>query len=369
MFLRVAGFKVPLQVRNFATSTGKDAKYLNPNYSKYLIIGAGNAGVAMANLLPKIGACKPTDIRVLEPNVTLTHEPSLDLVPIELAKSESISTQLLKLVNEKTVVFNHEVTELHPDKNIAITDSRKYEYDYLVLATGTVPDYSSIKGLNEALDDPVSGVFTTSDLQSAKRGQSIMSNYKKGHAIFYNADFQTRRYESAINQALLFEEHLRNSRGTTIRNLTTLEYVSTFGTMLPIPKNSLYLNRLFDERAIAKDFGMTLVGIDKTKRVAEFKKRGSDKKMKKQFDMLFVAPPYKQSSLFQKSTGLLDDKGSVDINRNTLIHNKYSNVAVVGHCTGFPTIYSGKSTKQTSRGCCGESEARLKRQGSRASLQ
>jgi len=56
-----------------------------------------------------------------------------------------------------------------------------------------------------------------------------------------------------------------------------------------------------------------------------------------QYEMLHVTPPM-GPSLVIKGGPLADEIGWLDVNKETLQHNRYPNVFGIGDCTSLPTI-------------------------------
>ena len=59
-----------------------------------------------------------------------------------------------------------------------------------------------------------------------------------------------------------------------------------------------------------------------------------------QYEMLHVTPPM-GPNLVIKGSPLADEAGWLDINKDTLQHNKYPNVFGIGDCTSLPTSKTG----------------------------
>lgn len=59
-----------------------------------------------------------------------------------------------------------------------------------------------------------------------------------------------------------------------------------------------------------------------------------------QYEMLHVTPPM-GPSLVVKGSQLADENGWLDVNKETLQHNKYPNVFGIGDCTNLPTAKTG----------------------------
>ena len=56
-----------------------------------------------------------------------------------------------------------------------------------------------------------------------------------------------------------------------------------------------------------------------------------------QYDLLHISPPQSAPTFLQQSSGITDAAGFVDVNKGTLVHNKYSNVFALGDCSSLPT--------------------------------
>ncbi|KAG1152390.1 hypothetical protein G6F37_001592 [Rhizopus arrhizus] len=82
-----------------------------------------------------------------------------------------------------------------------------------------------------------------------------------------------------------------------------------------------------------KKFLHELVEINADNHQAIFKDNSKNGELKTfEYDFIHVAPPN-----FIKESKLVDANGWVDVNKDTLRHNKYSNVFALGYCSSLPT--------------------------------
>lgn len=102
-----------------------------------------------------------------------------------LAKAESTVKLNSEIFNPKINFTNNKVQKVIPEKNTILTDDGKeYTYDQLVVATGINPDFSAIKGLKEALDDPSCPVGSIYWKDYATKFNDLAEKFKGGKAVF-----------------------------------------------------------------------------------------------------------------------------------------------------------------------------------------
>merc|ERR1712066_465634 len=90
------------------------------------------------------------------------------------------------------------------------------------------------------------------------------------------------------------------------------------------------LRQLCDERGIVVEYENDLVELDYKNKCAVFKKG------KKLYDMIHVTPPQGPLNAYKDSV-LANEQGWIDVNAETLQHNKYPNIWALGDCSSLPT--------------------------------
>lgn len=326
--------------RTFATS--KQAPSVDPRHSRLIILGAGFSGLVASAYIPKISKINNFEIKMFEPRLNSYYTPNLDLAAFNIKSFEQIERPVLQSINNAINIEFSNVESINPANNTIVTsDKREYTYDYLVLATGLNQNSSEIAGLQEAIEDRDEAVVSTNTPEEALKCKRKLESFMAGNVIIYNDE--KAKPASALNQTLLLDNFLRE-RGTGLRQMSNLEYVTSGRTIFPLPKQSLKVQDIFREKGIGHDnFSLKLVEVDSKNKKAIFQDN-SNKRIEKNYDLLFVNP---KQELPKPLQNLANSEGYLQINPQTLIHEQYSNILALGQCTRSRTfIPSRKSTME-----------------------
>lgn len=118
---------------------------------KVVVLGAGYAGVHAAKLLNKINTKNSNmEITIIskEPYHTLMTE--LHEVAGDRVEPESVQVQLRKIFGATNInVITDKINKIDFDGQILYSDKQKYDYDYLLLGSGSEPAFFGIPGIEE----------------------------------------------------------------------------------------------------------------------------------------------------------------------------------------------------------------------------
>lgn len=141
---------------------------------RVVIIGSSFAGYATALSLSKLFHGRH-DITVIDKSPEFTFLPSLVWHPFGYRNSDDISFDTRPIYKDHDIEFIQEtVYGFDLDEQVIYTSSEDIAYDYLVLATGTKPNYGSIKGFA-----PENHIFTICTFGEAERTRIAWKNYLK----------------------------------------------------------------------------------------------------------------------------------------------------------------------------------------------
>ena len=106
---------------------------------KIVIIGAGFGGINAANILKKTGA----EITIIDKQNHHLFQPLLYQVAAGVLSASEIATPIRAIIGkrENTFVRMEEVQNIDREKRIVQTNSNQYDYDYLIVATGSTYSY------------------------------------------------------------------------------------------------------------------------------------------------------------------------------------------------------------------------------------
>ena len=129
------------------TTTTTEAYASSDAKGKIVIVGGGLAGVATAAKLTN--KLSNPDITIIEPNPhSVSYQPGQTLVAAGVWQKSDITYDTANFIPKGTKWIKEMVVSFDPANNKVKTQSgMEVAYDYLVVATGLVLDFASIKGL------------------------------------------------------------------------------------------------------------------------------------------------------------------------------------------------------------------------------
>lgn len=122
------------------------------NKTKILILGAGYSGVHVAKkLAKKYKKNENIEITLIDKNPFHTLMTELHEVAGGRVHPESVQIELRKIFNRTKVnVVTDYIEKVDTDKKLVTTTYGKYEYDYLVIGTGSEPSFFGVPGVKES---------------------------------------------------------------------------------------------------------------------------------------------------------------------------------------------------------------------------
>ncbi|KAG0645792.1 Heavy metal tolerance 2 [Hyphodiscus hymeniophilus] len=324
------------QSRNFATVSPVTG--VNRNH-KIVVVGGGSAGLAISHQLLRQGKFSQDDIAVVDPASWHHYQPGWTLVGGGLKTKESLRKPLSSLIDPKLRFYNTGVDGFSPDDNfITLRNGEKINYDHLVVVPGIIVDSSSVRGLSDALSNPDSFVSSTYHYDNCDKVFGTIQKLRKGRAIFTQPAGIIKCAGAPQKIMWLALDHWKRAGLYDVKNPSTSAINITFATGLPtmfgVPKYSAKLEELRIERCVDGLFQHDLIAIDGN--TATFARPDGKAQVTKKFDLLHVVPKNRPHD-FIKSSVIANDAGFVDVNEDTLRHQRYHNIWSAGDASNLPT--------------------------------
>jgi NADH dehydrogenase len=116
---------------------------------RVVVIGAGFAGISIAKKLKK----KSVQVVLIDKNNYHTFQPLLYQVATGGLESNSIAYPIRRIIKKwKNVFFRMaEVTRIIPEQNVIETNIGELTFDYLIIATGSCPNFFNLTDIQEKL--------------------------------------------------------------------------------------------------------------------------------------------------------------------------------------------------------------------------
>ncbi|CAK7218396.1 hypothetical protein SBRCBS47491_003495 [Sporothrix bragantina] len=307
---------------------------------KVVLVGAGTAGLSIGHQLLRSGKFAQDDIAIVDPATWHHYQPGWTLVGGGLKTKEELQSRLDEMIDPNIKFYNDSVGKFAPEQNVVtLGNGDKIGYEQLVVVPGVHIDYSSIRGLPEALEDRNSLVSTIYGYDHCDKVFRTIEALQKGTAIFTQPAGVIKCAGAPQKIMWLALDHWKQTGVYDPTNPSASPVKVAFATGLPVmfgvPKYSAKLDALRQERGVEGLFEHDLVSIDNGN-TATFARPNGQEKVTRKFDFLHAVPKMGPHA-FVKSSPLANAAGYVDVDDATTRHKKYANVWSAGDASSLPT--------------------------------
>ncbi|MDC1529081.1 NAD(P)/FAD-dependent oxidoreductase [Gammaproteobacteria bacterium] len=307
-----------------------------------VIVGGGSAGISVATSLLKRKS--DLDITIIDPAGDHYYQPGFTLVGGGVFTVDETRRSMASVMPKKVNWIQSAVATFDPDNNsLALEDGSTISYERLIVCPGLKLDWDAVEGLRETLGK--NGVTSNYLSDYAPYTWELVEQLESGKAIFTQPPMPIKC--AGAPQKVLYlsaDQWLQKGR---LKNINISFYNAgpvLFGVADYVPALQSYM----DKYGVALEFSQNLVKVDGPNKTAWFSKKdseGNTETVSTTFDMLHVCPPQTAPD-FIRSSPLADAAGWVDVDKNTLKHNKYGNVWGLGDATNSPNAKTAAAIRK-----------------------
>ncbi|SMC37622.1 NAD(P)/FAD-dependent oxidoreductase [Cellulophaga tyrosinoxydans] len=341
-------------------------------HHQILIIGGGTAGIMTGAQLQKKD--KNLDIAIIEPTEIHYYQPAWTLVGAGAYDYKKTAKPMSSVMPDGITWIKDKATGFDPEKNTVTTEKKgAITYDFLVVAPGLAYDFSLVPGLGEAMDKGV----VCSNYTNPEHTWEVIKNFKGGTALFTQPTTPIKCGGAPQKIMYLAESHFRKSG---VRKKTDVIFATGGTVIFGVKEVAKTLMEVVDRKDINLRFHHKLVAVDSDKQIAWYEmgkditsggcvvisgNEATDLKLDENFqynykdvkvtrdgnrygihyDMLHTAPP-SVAPKFVKDSVLVNDAGWVDVNHQTMQHNKFPNIFSLGDVAALPTAKTGAAIRK-----------------------
>jgi len=315
-----------------------------------VIIGGGTGGIMTAAQALKKSNFK---ITLIEPSHTHHYQPAWTLVGANTYNYAKTFKPMKDVIPKGVNWIKEYVRVVDPKKNsLTLASGTKLSYDFLVVSAGIKIANNLVEGLSQAIDKGV----VCSNYTNPQHTWQVLKNFKGGVALFTLPNTPIKCGGAPQKIMYLAEEYFKKKG---LRNNTTIVFATNGGVIFGVKPIKETLMSVIDKKNINIKFGHQLVKVDGEKQIAWYKlsenqsehnpkgiellKEGDLVGIK--YDMMHLAPPQAAPD-FIKESELSNKDGWLDINKETLQHQSYSNIFGIGDCTSVPTAKTGAAIRK-----------------------
>ena len=204
--------------------------------------------------------------------------------------------------------------------------SEKINYDYIIISTGSSPDYDQIDGLKQANMD-----FHT-DAYNASLIYNRISSIKSGKIVVGIGGLPYKCPPSPNESAFMLDEYFRKKG---IRDDVEIVYITPFTRIYSAESINEVIEPMYERRDIESITAFNTDTVDDEKKEITSLEGESLK-----YDYLFLTPPHKPAG-FLKGSDMADEDGWVKVDKKDLHITTYDNGFAIGDTTNIPISKAG----------------------------
>jgi sulfide:quinone oxidoreductase len=205
------------------------------------------------------------------------------------------------------------------------------------MCPGIQIDWHRIKGLKEALGK--NGVTSNYSPHLAPYTWESLQNFSGGNAIFTYPDTPIKCGGAPQKIMYMADDVFKSKSGVGTRTKVTFCTADT--KLFTVPQYAAVLDRVIKRRGIEVNFKHNLKEIKADTKEAIFEVITDEevKQVSLQYDMIHVAPPMSAPDFIKNSPLAVSNSpgGWINVNSDTLQHNRYPNVFGLGDASALPT--------------------------------
>ena len=311
---------------------------------RVLILGGGDGGTIVANVLARKTSAKEVQITVLDEQEKHIYQPGFLYLAFGNEKPEHLIKDERKLLNKRVKFIVDEASKVDTAKSCVYTKSGKIlDYDYLVMATGSRLNSKEVPGFEDA--------YHFYDLESAIKLRDALQNFNQGKIVIGIGGLPFK-CPIAPNEAACQLDWLLHRRG--VRDKVEIRYLSPLPRVFSIESVSPLIQKAMESKDIVITEMFNIDSIDpKTKTVNSLEGESFE------YDLLIAVPPHRGAKIVEES-GLGDRGGWIPTDKHTLKVKGHDNIYAVGDCTDIPTSKAGATAHYEAKVIAGNIAAEVK---------
>lgn len=315
---------------------------------------------------------KSLSIGLIEPADTHYYQPAWTLVGAGTYDYDKTARPMKSVMPKGLEWIKDFASGFIPETNTVSTkNSGDLTYNYLVVAPGLVYDFSLVKGLSESIDKGV----VCSNYTDPNHTWDVIKNFKGGTALFTQPATPIKCGGAPQKIMYLADSHFRK---LGVRNKSEIVFATPGSVIFAVPEIKETLMEVIDKKDINVRFYHKLVEVDADKKIAWYevtkdldtggcvvisgnKDEIIDSEIQYnykdvdtivdgnrygiKYDMLHLAPPQTAPKFIQNSP-LVNDAKWLDVDHQTMLHNKFSNIFGLGDVAALPTAKTGAAIRK-----------------------
>jgi sulfide:quinone oxidoreductase len=303
-----------------------------------LILGAGTAGILMANRLRRRLRAEEWRITIVDEDQTHYYQPGLLFLPFGIYSQKDVIKTRRHFIPSGVDYVGAEVDRVEAEKNrVRLRLGAHLTYDVLVIATGAKLAPEQTEGMLG--NDWRTRVFDFYTFEGASALHGALRNWNGGRLVVHITQMPIKCPVAPLEFAFLADSWLKDRR---LRDKTEIVYVTPLSTAFTKPIAADVLGPLLDRKRIkvVADFHIGRVANDRHK-ILSWDGKEID------YDVL-VTVPTNAGDVAMGRSGLANELNFVATNHQTLQSKQHPNIFVLGDATDLPSSKSSLVARRQS---------------------
>lgn len=306
-----------------------------------VVVGGGSAGLSVAAMLKNQNS--DLDICIIDKAEKHYYQPLWTLVGAGVFPKEETERNQADYIPYGCTWIKDFVASFDPENNTLQTQGGEtISYEYLVVTAGIQIDWDAIPGLKESVGKPGSGIVSNYSYDTVESTWEAIKALRKGTAIFTHPSTPIKCGGAPMKIMFLAEDHWKKEG---VNNNVKIKFVKGGPGIFSVKKYADSLTKVADRKHIERVWKTDLINIDSASKKATFKHMETGEEWTEQYDLMHVTPPMSAPDFIKKSP-LAADSGWVDVNKDTLQHNRFANVFALGDNSSLPTSKTGAAIRK-----------------------
>ena len=323
-----------------------------------VVIGAGTGGIMTAAQIKN--QKRDASIAIIDPAETHYYQPAWTLVGAGAYDYNKTGRPMSSVIPKGCDWVKDAVTTIDAENSkVNTANSGELSYDVLVAAPGIQIDVDGIPGLKEGLEAGV----VCSNYTDPKKTWELVQKFKGGNAVFTQPTTPIKCGGAPQKIMYLADDHWAK---TGVKGDTNVIFATPGSVIFGVPDFAKTLTKVLQRKNIHFKPFYAISKIDVANKEVHFtnakpgendcvvnegnglsERTEGDSAYVIPFDLLHLAPPQSAPD-FIKNSPLSNGTpgGWIDVDINTLQHNKYSNVFAVGDAAALPTAKTGAAIRK-----------------------
>jgi sulfide:quinone oxidoreductase len=296
-----------------------------------VILGAGTAGTMMAHTLSRSLPDREWRISVLDRDDVHVYQPGLLLVPFGDYRPDEVIQPRRPLLPTGVTLNLSGIERIDSRmQKVHAGDGEVFNYDFLILATGTRIVPEETEGLTG--EGWFRDAFDFYTLEGAAALAERLDGFEKGRLVVNVADMPIKCPVAPLEFVFLADAYFTR-RG--LRDQVDIVFATPLDGAFTKPRASAALGDLLTRRGIGVVTDFVLESVDgAAKKMASYDGQTLD------YDLLVSVPLHRGAEVVSKS-GLGDESGFFPTDPRTLVARNHERIFALGDATDCPTSKAG----------------------------